>query len=70
MLSKNRRLLWAPHALTWFIPRAGSDEDTEAVRVEGLGGFTQPVREELAFRSRGTRMVGGLCMLELEWGGT
>lgn len=40
------------------------------MRVEGLGGFTQPVREELAFRSRGTRMVGGLCMLELEWGGT
>ena len=39
------------------------------MRVEGLGGFTQPVREELAFQSRGIRMVAGLCMLELEWGG-
>lgn len=38
------------------------------MRVEGLGGFTQPVREELAFQSRGTRMVAGLW-LELEWGG-
>lgn len=37
--------------------------------MEGLGGFTQPVREELAFQSRGIRMVAGLCMLELEWGG-